>query len=322
MAEQQRDWHRLFGMSWADWLAGLPVVVEMEKDLSLKQQLLDVVILRKSEGALPVPLPDGFEELAAHNLISFKSHQEALDGWALDELVGHYVNYRKQAGPSVDEMPDLSQFRLFAVTVRSPASLARQVQLQPLRAGVYEARHFSGAVRIIVVHELPRQEQNAMLLLFSAKAELVQYGSEHYRPRAGDTSTFLHKLFDRYRSEGVPVPFTREQFYREARREIWDGLTAQERLESFRRTPAEEQVGFLRSLSAGQRLELINALPAEERTRLVSALPPEERVKGLAPEQRLEGLSVEQRLAGLSPAELEELRRLLAGGGLSPASGD
>jgi hypothetical protein len=32
----------------------------------------------------------------AHNLISFKSFQESLDAWSLKELVGHYVNYRKQ----------------------------------------------------------------------------------------------------------------------------------------------------------------------------------------------------------------------------------
>ena len=42
--EEQRHWHRLFGMSWTDTFAGLPVLVEMEKDLSQKQQLLDVAI--------------------------------------------------------------------------------------------------------------------------------------------------------------------------------------------------------------------------------------------------------------------------------------
>jgi len=35
------------------------------------------------------PLPDGFEDLAKHNLLTFKSHRESLGGWALCELVGH-----------------------------------------------------------------------------------------------------------------------------------------------------------------------------------------------------------------------------------------
>src|SRR5436853_4394630 len=89
---EPRPWHRLFGLSLVDFFRGTPVSVELEKDLSLKQQLLDVVLLRKGAGPLPCRLPDGFEELAAHNLVSFKSYQEALDGWALNELVGHYVN--------------------------------------------------------------------------------------------------------------------------------------------------------------------------------------------------------------------------------------
>jgi hypothetical protein len=80
------DWHRLFGLLLTDFFTGSPFVVELEKDLSLKQQLLDVVILRKGQGAFAEPLPDGLDDLAAHNLITFKSHQEALDDWALNDL--------------------------------------------------------------------------------------------------------------------------------------------------------------------------------------------------------------------------------------------
>jgi hypothetical protein len=72
---EPRPWHRLFGLSLVDFFRGMPVVVGLEKDLSLKQQLLDVVIIHKGTGPLPCRLPDGFEELAAHNLVSFKSYQ-------------------------------------------------------------------------------------------------------------------------------------------------------------------------------------------------------------------------------------------------------
>jgi hypothetical protein len=41
-----RPWHRLFGLSWTDFFRGLPVTVELEKDLSLRQQLLDIVLIR------------------------------------------------------------------------------------------------------------------------------------------------------------------------------------------------------------------------------------------------------------------------------------
>ena len=52
-----------------DFFHGTRAVVEMEKDLSLKQQLLDVVIVRQ-EGAPPRRPPDGFEEMGRHNLVS------------------------------------------------------------------------------------------------------------------------------------------------------------------------------------------------------------------------------------------------------------
>src|SRR5262249_46423243 len=117
--DEQRPWHHLFGLSWEDFFRGTPVRVEREKDLSLRQQLLDLVLFRAESGPLPRKPPDGFEELAVHNLVSFKSYQEALDGWALNELVGHYVNYRKQASPSMQDLLPETDFRLFAVCVRS-----------------------------------------------------------------------------------------------------------------------------------------------------------------------------------------------------------
>src|SRR5712671_4065038 len=90
------NWHRHFGLILADFFTGSPYEVELEKDLSKQQQLLDVVILRKRPGEFTERLPDGLDNLTTHNLITFKSHHEALDDWALKELTGHYVNYRKQ----------------------------------------------------------------------------------------------------------------------------------------------------------------------------------------------------------------------------------
>jgi hypothetical protein len=54
----QRPWYRLFGLSLVDFFQGMPVDVELEKDLSLKQQLLDVVIIRKQPVPLSRQLPD------------------------------------------------------------------------------------------------------------------------------------------------------------------------------------------------------------------------------------------------------------------------
>src|SRR5213592_149918 len=107
------NWHRLFGLVLTDFFTGSPFVVELEKDLSLKKQLLDVIILRKYPGTFSEPLPEGLEDLAAHNLITFKSHQESLDDWALKELTSHYVNYRKQLSAAGQPLLPEDDFRLY-----------------------------------------------------------------------------------------------------------------------------------------------------------------------------------------------------------------
>ena len=48
--EELRDWHRLFGLLLADFFTGSPFAVEVERDLSQQQQLLDVVIIRRGRG--------------------------------------------------------------------------------------------------------------------------------------------------------------------------------------------------------------------------------------------------------------------------------
>jgi hypothetical protein len=123
-------------------------------------------------------------------------------------------------------------------------------------------RHFTGVIRLVVVHELPQEDHNALLHLFSARADLLRYGATHYRVRSEETSTLLVQLFDRYRLEGALMPDLLEQLARET-------------IE-----------------------ELLKELPVEKR---LKGLPPEERLKGLSAEERLKGLSVDDLLAALSP---------------------
>jgi hypothetical protein len=52
------DWHKLFGITLTDFFTGTAYTVELEKDLSLKKQFLDVVIIEKKEGKMPDELPD------------------------------------------------------------------------------------------------------------------------------------------------------------------------------------------------------------------------------------------------------------------------
>ncbi len=242
---EARPLHRLFGLSWIDFLQDTPIGVETELDLSVKQQFIDVILIRKGPGPLPRRLPDGFEDLAAHNLLTFKSHQEALDAWTLWELVGHFVNYRKQASPSLQDLLPEDDFRLFAVCVRYPQNLAQRVVLTPVRDGVYEVQGLGLRIRLIVVHQLPLAEQNAMLHLFSAREEFLRYGREHYRPHSRDTSTLLYELFKAY-SEEPDMPDKLKDFVRQSIDELWPACPRRNDLRGFPRRNASRGCLWMR----------------------------------------------------------------------------
>jgi len=136
--------------------------------------------------------------------------------------------------------------------------------------GVYEVRHFTGLIRVVVVHELPQEEHNALLHLFSARTELVRYGRANYRLRSEETSTLLLQLFERYRLEAPFMADTLEQFARETIAELLRKMSPEERLEGL---SAEERV---KGLSPE---ELLAALPPETRAALAkrlkeNAMPP------------------------------------------------
>jgi hypothetical protein len=260
--DEQQPWHRLFGLTWMDFFTGLPVAVEMEKDLSLKKQLLDVLLIRKDAEIPDCRLPDGFEDWAHFNLVTFKSHAEKLSVWTLLELVGHYVNLRKQVSPAMDEedLLPLEQFRLYAVSARYPQQLASQLGpgLRPIRAGVYEANVWGLRIRIVVSNQLPEQQHNALLLLFSTRAELLVYGSRNYHLHSKDSSTLLLQLLRRVQTEIEAMSITLQEFARQS-------------IE-----------------------ELLKELPAEQ---ILKAVPVEKRLEGLTPEQRVQGMSADELFA-------------------------
>jgi hypothetical protein len=223
--------------------------------------------------------------------VTFKSHQETLDAFALEELIGHGVNYRKQNGPSPQELLPREDVRLYAVCVRSPHNLMQHLDARLIQPGVYEVRYFGLSLRLVVVHELPRQEHNALLHLFSARTDLVRYGAQHYRLHSAQTTTLLIQLIQSYLTEGELMPNKLEEFAQQTIEEL------------LRKLPAEER---LKGLSPEQRLE---------------GLSPEELRKRLSPEERLADLSPDEVLAALSPQQREALARRFRDPGSAPPPG-
>ncbi|MBI2201809.1 MAG: hypothetical protein HYU43_07705, partial [Armatimonadetes bacterium] len=284
-------WHRLFGLGLTDLFTGTGYVVELEKDLSVQQQFLDCLVIERGPAAyLPNP-PDGLEELGQYNVMTYKSHQEALDDFSIDELVGHFVTVRKQLALERGPLAPLECFRLFAVCTRFPEKLSTQVEMTPIKQGVFAVRWGVRQVRVIVLKEVEPAPRNALWELFSGMTERVREGAGRYRWKRDDLSTVLTLVFQEYGMEGMNVVYTVEDFKRDLAREVATSTPAEELLKWI---PIEERLKGLRPE------ERLKGLRPED---LLKALRPEERLKGLPPEDRLKGLRPEDLLKALSREE-------------------
>jgi hypothetical protein len=282
-----RPWHRLFGVTLTDLFAGTPWRVELEKELALRSQLLDVVIIEQGAGGertdavAGLELPDGLEGLRAHNLLTYKSQHEALDGWAVEELIGHYVNYRKllMSASKQQALPAAASFQLYAVATRHPAKLAAGVQLAATPwPGVFDLHWGTRRIRLIVLGAIAKHPRNAPWELFSAEMDRIRHGVAHYRARTPQTAALLHELYFRYRLELPTMAYTLDDYARDSHRFILDHLTPEQRRAFLREVPPAER---LRDLSPEERRAFLREVPPEER---LSGLPPEERLRGLSPE--------------------------------------
>ena len=228
------DWHRLFGMALTDYFSDTSYTVELEKDLSLKKQHLDVVIVEQGEGLAPFELADGLENMAAHNLISYKSLREPFDDWAADELIGLYVNYRKQISPSLNKLLSENDFRLYAVCTRFPRKLDKLKPFQPVSKGVYAIRWGVRDIRLIVTGRISQEKRNALWLMFSAIAEKIKYGVTEYKGKLSEMSSTINLLLIKYRNERIiTMPYTIEDYREELKRNVLRSLTLEERIKGI-----------------------------------------------------------------------------------------
>jgi hypothetical protein len=148
-------------------------------------------------------------------------------------LTGHYVNYRKQVSPSVQELLPEEAFRLYAVCARFPHNLPSLVPWQELQPGVFECRRGTDAIRVVVLRQLPQSEHNSLWHLFSAVPQLVESGRRHQRLRSTENSSLLRRLFEGYRQEGLAMPYTIEDFRRNYVKEHLEDLPPELRREDL-----------------------------------------------------------------------------------------
>jgi hypothetical protein len=155
--------------------------------------------------------------------------------------------------------------RPFVINRYEPMSSADSFTLKK-RPGIYECQRGTDTIVVVVLRQLLQNAHNALWHLFSPSPEQVAFAVNSYRQRSDETSSLLNQLFEGYKNEGLPVPYTMADFRRDYVKEHLKDLTPEERLEG---------------------------------------LPPEERIKGLPTEERLKGLPLDERLKDVSPEDIE-----------------
>jgi len=135
------------------------------------------LVNRRAEGKSLINLPKGLEDLTEHNLLTYKSIQEPLNEWAIDELIGHYVNYRKQESISLNNLLPTNTIKLYAVCTQFPNNLRKQVlQLIKQQVSVFNLIYGSHKIRIFVLDKVPQKHCNAIWQWFSGTSKGFVYG--------------------------------------------------------------------------------------------------------------------------------------------------
>jgi len=110
---------------------------------------------KKTTGQALKKIPAGLENLAEHNLLTYKSLQEPLDDWAIEELIGYYSNYRKIVSPSLDKLLPANLFKLYAISTRHPYNLLNKKSIfKKIQTGVFDLTWGSRLITAIKLRKI------------------------------------------------------------------------------------------------------------------------------------------------------------------------
>ncbi len=304
-----------------------PYEVEVEKDLTIRKQLLDIIIIKRYKDSGFNLYPAGLENMSKHNLISYKSIHESFTVWSLMELIGHYVNYRKQTSKSLSNLLPEEDYKLYGLTTHEPTQLMGKLKWKGVSQGVYDIECVGMNVRLIVLSKIPKSANNELWRLFSAKAEVVEEAISHYQENYlnSEHSVLMQQLYEFYLKEKLPMTYTLEQFKKDfvishlrdiPTEEVLKQYSPEEVLKQY--SPEEikqySPKDLLKQYSPEEVLkqyspeEVLKQYSPEE----IKQYSPKDLLKQYSPEEVLKQYSLQDLLEGLSPETLDRLAIILS----------
>ena len=217
------NWHRIFGITLTDYFLDTPFEVELERDFSVRKQILDVAIIRKDGGTFEGEPADGLEDLSDFNLMTYKSGHEAMNADAIDELPTYFTGLRKMLAPKVRR----DNTRLLAVSTRYPKALNAAIPLQEDKPGIYLVPWGDRSVKIIVPKETDKIPRNAIWHMHGWEQASVDFGLQNYQWKSEGYSSIIKLLDKAYREEGLRM-YTMEDFQKDAAEVILGDMTPED----------------------------------------------------------------------------------------------
>ena len=216
--EKSANWHRLLGLILHPLFDRMGGDTKVEIDLSFKTQRADIITVRReTDGWKDPSLPEDFwrvfDSFNDHNIITFKSYSEVFNGYAMEELYGHLINYGKVENVAHEKI------NLYAIVHHYPrdlltpflaaglAKVSKADEVYDLEPGVLKP------VRIIVC----RTTDNPLLALFSNDKDTVFQGYERIATESNllaEVSDYLDRI-KQYFGEMVKNMYTKEDFLRD-----------------------------------------------------------------------------------------------------------
>lgn len=158
---------------------------------------------------MPLAEPaDELEALRPHNLMTYKSIRGSLNAWSIEELIGHYVNYRKAFAPDVPA----TDFGLYAISTRDPRKLLAGTTVEQIKPGVLRLTMLHRNLTIIVPRRIDPHPRNAIWELFSGDPQRFLNGTKRYHWRQTDPWPVLGALNEHYQQLGIPRVISNRAF--------------------------------------------------------------------------------------------------------------
>ncbi|KOR30979.1 hypothetical protein TI04_03165, partial [Achromatium sp. WMS2] len=170
-------WHLLMGTTLDYQLRVLGATLKAEVETAAIAQRVDFVIENLRLHTQGRAVLDGLDPAADHNLITYKSHHEALDADAINELISYFVEYKKGfIKQGMDNKQNKYTYNLVAVCTRYPEALAKQAgnKWSQIKPGVYNIDLLIN-ITVVVTSKVTMQPRNSAWLLFSHDRERVEY---------------------------------------------------------------------------------------------------------------------------------------------------